>query len=537
LSYNLLKENWIPVERQSGTRERIAPPDVTSRYSEDPVLRVASPRPDFDGALTQFLVGLLQTEHPPSGELNWEDAFRDPPSPDALGEALSSATDAFELTDPETPFLQDPKVEDRDPRTFARLLIDAPGENTRDQNRDHFIKAESDPAVCPACAAAALYTMQANAPSGGRGYLTSLRGGGPATTLLLGENLWETLWLNVLPEGEIEREHGLRGPRKPEKIYPWLGVVPDEKATTTPDDLHPLHVFWSMSRRLLLDFEETKEGACELCGTCSQHLIEQYRTHWKGFDYDGAWLHPLTPYNRLDDEPPSSVKARRGFNTYRHWLGLVLNDPNEGRQPALAVHRYVTQRARNLVPDRPRRLWGFGYDMDQMKAQGWQEGTMPVFAVDEDHLDDLQTAAQRLVEAADYLAARTYRAVRDALLAEPSDADRRDSLLRSVEEDFWTRTEPEFYQVLEQVTRRIEENEPVDALLAQWFRTLRGVALGLFDQCVRGGRFGAKRPRQIVEARRKLQRCIHGNKIRNLLDLSRSDLRDEERAAEARPSR
>ena len=29
--------------------------------------------------------------------------------------------------------------------------------------------------------------------------MTSIRGGGPLTTLILGETFWHTLWLNVTP--------------------------------------------------------------------------------------------------------------------------------------------------------------------------------------------------------------------------------------------------------------------------------------------------------------------------------------------------
>jgi CRISPR system Cascade subunit CasA len=495
---------------------------------------IASPRPDFDGALLQFLVGLFQTELAPAHEDEWERRFRNPPSPDELADGLESTAPAFDLDHAEHPFMQDPTIQDRDPRILARLLIEAPGQNTRDQNRDHFIKAEADPTVCRPCAAATLFTMQINAPSGGRGYLTSLRGGGPATTLLVGSTLWRTIWLNVLPAGRIEQEHGWNGECEPSHVYPWLDGLPSKKVTTTPQDLHPLHVFWSTSRRIYLDFEDTETGRCDLCGRSSDHLVHQYRTHWKGLDYEGAWVHPLTPYNLHDNDPPWSVKARRGLNTYRHWLGLVLNDENENRQPALVVQHYLTNRAR-FLGTRHRRLWGFGYDMDRMKARGWQEGTMPVFAVDQDHLSALEKNARRLVEGADYLADQTYRAVRDALLAEPENANRKDALLRSVEEDFWTGTESDFYDTLEGVVDRVNDPESVDALLQGWFECLRDASLGLFDRHARGGRFGSQRPRQIVEARQTLVGQIHGNKVRKLLDLPEEDVKTSRQQADANP--
>ena len=61
--YNLLVEPWIPVRRRSGERSWIAPWQVTE--VEDPPLSIDTGRPDFDGALIQFLIGLVQTAAAP----------------------------------------------------------------------------------------------------------------------------------------------------------------------------------------------------------------------------------------------------------------------------------------------------------------------------------------------------------------------------------------------------------------------------------------------------------------------------------------
>ena len=60
-SMNLIHDAWIPIRRKHGEETRIAPWEVTTRYSDDPVVALAAPRPDFNGALIQFLIGLLQT--------------------------------------------------------------------------------------------------------------------------------------------------------------------------------------------------------------------------------------------------------------------------------------------------------------------------------------------------------------------------------------------------------------------------------------------------------------------------------------------
>ena len=69
---NLISENWIPVRRADGSLQRIAPWQLTDGIGDNPIVAVASPRPDFDGALTQFLIGLLQTTCTPSEDQWWD---------------------------------------------------------------------------------------------------------------------------------------------------------------------------------------------------------------------------------------------------------------------------------------------------------------------------------------------------------------------------------------------------------------------------------------------------------------------------------
>ena len=73
MAFNLIREHWIPVERRSGERESIAPWQITDGLEHSPIVSLAAPRPDFNGALIQFLIGLLQTLSPPEDEDDWED--------------------------------------------------------------------------------------------------------------------------------------------------------------------------------------------------------------------------------------------------------------------------------------------------------------------------------------------------------------------------------------------------------------------------------------------------------------------------------
>jgi len=102
---NLLFDTWIPVITRSGARRKIAPGDLT--HGDDPPVDLAAVRHDFDGALAQFLVGVVQSFLPPRTEREWERRLRDPPGRDELQQVLGPRRGAFELFDPEHPFLQD----------------------------------------------------------------------------------------------------------------------------------------------------------------------------------------------------------------------------------------------------------------------------------------------------------------------------------------------------------------------------------------------------------------------------------------------
>lgn len=78
---NLLKTSFIPVRRSNGQRESIMPWQLTDQYDKNPIIALDTPRPDFNGALTQFLIGLLQTATPPekSDNSDWLDWLESPP--------------------------------------------------------------------------------------------------------------------------------------------------------------------------------------------------------------------------------------------------------------------------------------------------------------------------------------------------------------------------------------------------------------------------------------------------------------------------
>ena len=83
---NLITDAWIPVRSQSGVFKLISPLDLTD--ANDPAIQLDAVRPDFNGALAQFLIGLLYTLMPPKDDEVWEDMLFSPPSRTVLEAAF-----------------------------------------------------------------------------------------------------------------------------------------------------------------------------------------------------------------------------------------------------------------------------------------------------------------------------------------------------------------------------------------------------------------------------------------------------------------
>lgn len=218
---SLLSSPWLPVRRRSGARARIPPSDITSAIDRDPIVALDWPRPDFDLACRELLVGLfaLAGHREASEEEAWVEWWRRPPSPADLSLRLQPFAPAFLLDGSGPRFLQDFAQLSGQPEEIGKLLIEAPGAQTLARNIDLFVKRGGVQALGRAAAAMALFTLQDFAPSGGKGNRTSLRGGGPLVTLVLAEgeegepSLWHQLWLNVVWEKDWPEPNQAQLPR------------------------------------------------------------------------------------------------------------------------------------------------------------------------------------------------------------------------------------------------------------------------------------------------------------------------------------
>jgi CRISPR system Cascade subunit CasA len=511
LMYDLRFESWIPFRRASGKVEWLPPSALTDSLVEDPIVALASPRADFDAAILEFLIGLLSVALSPFDEAQWTELSRDPPKPEKLSSALASLPTAFALDGDGARAFQDLDTLDGEEATpIESLLMDAPGEQTRRFNTDIFVKRDRIPLLGRPAAAMALITMQTYAPAGGQGNRTSLRGGGPLTTLAdpraepRNEPLWRPVWANVETEVQLDARNGDSARAwTPADIFPWLAPTrvsnPKEKGVPTrPVDAAPEQVYFGLPRRIRLVITETP-GICSLTGRPdTAHVAEFHATNY-GVHYLG-WIHPLTPYRRDKQSGLLPVHGQPGGVGWRDWLGLLLDSPDEkASRPAQAVAHYRTRRASG-----PFRLRVSGYDVDKMKARSWIQAELPAFA--DALLEPVRSFASDATAAADQAATAVMHAVKAGVLQRPKEAP---GDYRYLKNALWADTQGSFFEFVGTLVQHAEADGP---MLRDRFRcVLQSAALRIFDlACPHDAGLEASHLRRPIAARHVLVMTFEG---------------------------
>ena len=526
--YNLLHERWIPVKRKAGEKpEYISPSQITEGLTTNPIVALAAPRPDFNGALIQFLIGLAQTACPPTDESEWQKKFKNPPSPEELNAAFERYANAFNLDGDGSRFMQDLDLAKTggEQNKIDHILMEMPGDQTLDKNTDHFLKRDTVTSVCLSCCAMALFTLQTNAPAGGRGHRTSLRGGGPLTTLVMGRTLWETTWLNVITRdtfshfGNAKKTGGA-------DMFPWLGHTRTsaKNKITTSRQVHPIQMFWGMPRRIRLIFEaHTDAIQCDLCGCSVHNYTSGYFDKSYGINYKDGWHHILSPYSTdLKTGKSIPILSHRGVISYRSWLGLIENssEKNYKREPAVIVHVFREERESDLseISVFPFWLWAFGYDMDNMKARSWYEGTMPLVHIDKEIRSGYETGVSQMIKTANLIIFNVRSSIKKALFATGAKIS---GDLSIIDSEFWQNTEPDFYRLSDELRTHLENQQSLNNLKLCWLSILSQESEMLFDRYSQSDLISVANPKRIALARRdlKLFSSPYNKKIIELLDL------------------
>lgn len=522
---HLLDDKWIPVLRKSGTAH-IAPFEIAD--VDNPVLALNSARPDFNGALAQFLIGLLQTSFHDLTEKVWDSLYNNPPSQQVLQNRFEKLHAAFSFTENAGSFMQDfETLEEEKEKPIASLLIEQPGQQTLDTNTDHFIKRNAIKKMCHSCAVTALFTLQINAPSGGAGHRTSVRGGGPLTTLVTSDNdksktLWKMLWLNIIPYDHLPiddlqqfKNSDFTSQATLQKVFPWLGTTITSTKQGTEIYAHTAHffqVYWCMPRRIRLNFSGMTAGNCDICGQDHDELFVSYRTKNYGPNYAGQWQHPLTPYRILkvkDKDEKIAMHPQPGGIGYKLWGAITLDNPARVVDFQMR-HKSLSKEMKSL------KLWAFGYDMDNAKARCWYENLMPFYIVPENVLPELKHAIDKMIAVAAQISKQLYIAIKSTKRA-----------AKTAEQLFWQRTETDFYLSLNSITTSLidcrKSTSDLSPIFEKWLIALKKNTLKIFDLHTSLTQYEPYQLRTIVIERQQLNQFLRSKYIKKILGIDTED--------------
>jgi CRISPR system Cascade subunit CasA len=521
MTFNLIREPWIPVITENGVELTIAPSDITKEISSSPLVGLNCIRPDFNGALIQFLIGLVQASIAPKRDAEWLKYVMEPPTPDMLKKAFEPLAFAFDIDGEGPRFLQDRDIANEDMWDIHKLFLEMPGENTIKLNKDLFSKRGRIFGICPSCAAMALYTMQTNSAGFGAGHRTSLRGGGPLSTIVKGRNLWEDIWFNVLNESSFMNN------RSDDKIqdkdkFPWLTHTRTSgkgESETTYADVHPVQMFFGMPLRIFLEFKK-KDSTCDCCGAPTPIVTSNFHIKNHGVNYSGPWFHPLSPYKTYkknqDDIPiVSTLKVDSTSILYDHWLGIVQKDTQETIQiePAKVISVFNDRKEQypDEIPDESTRLSIFGYELENGKARCWWEAQMPLISVKSELKEEYELNIAKLIRMAKYANSKTLVFTKLAMFKEPKNVK---GDFKFIEQDFWKDSENAFYQALCELKLVLSDKKDLVTLKKSWLKEISKIAEIIFDRYSQVEMIGDCDPERIAKNRRKLTRSLlPGNSI------------------------
>ena len=488
---NLLRDPWLPVRRRSGASEVVSVADALGAH-DDPVVALDWSRPDFDAAGLEFLIGLLSTIVPPGTTREWRARWDAPPDRDAVAALLEPYAAFFHLDGAGSRFLQDFGDLGDEASPISRLFIDQPGENALKENTDLFQKRGRIETIGRPAAAMALYTLQCFSPSGGKGHRTSLRGGGPLTTLIdilktqAGTaTLWQQVWINVLPP--------LRGSNAeppileaPERTFPWLAPTrtSDKPGSDTElIDIHPAQCFWGMPRRIRLHFEYGVDAfTCDATfRLATVAAIRSCTMISRGIKYSNI-PHPFTPYYReRSDAGWLPTLARADKISWRHWpeYSNASNNSNS-KKVTIASCIYNFSNRPEHVDSMDVGIRAHGYNMDQAKAITFIEARIPLFSYKSIQVQrfEFDVLIGRLAETASKALSILTTSLKEA------SGQRDGHKINFLRELFWVETEPAFRDAIEIIRGHVERQETSSAYFENvWIGSvLTQAALSTFDR-------------------------------------------------------
>jgi CRISPR system Cascade subunit CasA len=547
MAFNLIQDKFLFAKHRSGKRSKVALWEITGQYDTDPIVVFDAPLADLNGAAYQFAISMLQFLFPPATESEWLEDFHKPPTPDELRDILLSnenLASAFDIDGDNHRFMQDAEAKGGKPWSISQIILQ--------DTSGHFQKDLAQ-TVSIEVAALLLLSQQLNTPNSAAGkegqHRSSLRSGGPLTTIVMGENLWQTLWGNVLPEPVFNRICGDSEKNELSNKLPWMGKTRDSKDNINiyPVDAHPLAMYFSTVRRTWFNCVRLDNQKCDILeqfgdGTpLSGIFVDSLETKPFGNNYD-LWLHPLSPYRDADNSISFYKPQNAGMIGYRHWSGIVVENQATGVKPAPVV-RYVREYRSQIKQIRD--VCAFGFATENAKILNYIQSFVQIYSIPDKRADnDCRLLIEKMIQAAEqanfHLCSSVQRAwgylikteqkgkIKFAANRRKIDPKKLQLTTGNIASEFWHTTEAMFNNLAQKAHTALSDENFTDAfalseqIRGQWFEYLQQTCMDIFHRNAENRSIQDNTVQRIAEARHYLVLKLFAkqhNELRSILEL------------------
>jgi CRISPR system Cascade subunit CasA len=333
---NLLTDEWIPVRPLIGGKgEKIALRDLLCGEEK---WELCLPRDDMELAALQLLICITQTLITPKTARELKKHIAKPLLTAVYEASIQPYDDWFQLDHPKFPFMQVRGVAAKDPTPMDKLMAGVTGAT----NSCFVNQAGLAEGLCDGCTAIALFNQASCAPSFGGGFKAGLRGSSPVTTLVQGDHLRRSVWLNIVSEETLAqnqpsyRETAAQKPTWMEPIKAGENIPMQQIGLLRGLLWQPDHI------------ELLPPVLAESCSCCGHRVDKVHAAFNKAkFNYTvtGTWPHPHSPRIMTTKKEQMEEKFAAFTTAAPAWTQLSrfivqqqIDETNtEGQQPAAVI--------------------------------------------------------------------------------------------------------------------------------------------------------------------------------------------------------
>lgn len=333
---NLLTDTWIPVRPLAGgTPGRIGLCDV---LCGDEKWEVSLPRDDLELAAIQLLIAMVQVLFMPKDGKELKERISRPLPGTVYQQVVPRFDEWFRLDHPTYPFMQVRGVDADKVTPMDKLLAGVTGAT----NCCFLNQPGLAHRVCGSCAAIALFNQASCSPSFGGGFKNGLRGASPITTLVQGDHLRRTVWLNVLSEDFVERALAWH-PQTKDQFPTWIDPIRSGNGQAAEQIGLARGLLWQPAHVELLP--PAPAQSCSCCGMSVASAYTAFRKAKFSFTIAGTWPHPHSPRYMRNKNGALQEKFAAFTTSAPAWTQLnrfvVQQETDgvktEGHQPAAVV--------------------------------------------------------------------------------------------------------------------------------------------------------------------------------------------------------